>query len=100
MPASQLTQLKNSLSAAGLNRRSNSKNDKKAFKKGGVKEVDRQKTLSRLEDIRKGLNKFDERETRVRYCGDEADLSVKARCGRTESERRYGKAQCQQASRS
>jgi hypothetical protein len=65
MPASQLSQLKSALTSSGLNRKNTSKKDKKAFKKGGSREVDRQKTLAKLEDIRKGLNKFDERETKV-----------------------------------
>jgi hypothetical protein len=65
MPASQLAQLKAALSGAGLDRKSHSKKDKKAFKKGGARETDRAKTLQKLEDIRKGLNKFDERETKV-----------------------------------
>ena len=65
MAGSQLTQLKSAISSAGLNRKSHSKKDKKAFKKGGAREVDRAKTLAKLEDIRKSLNKFDERETRV-----------------------------------
>jgi nucleolar protein 14 len=68
MPASQLSQLKAALSSAGLNRKTTSKKDKKAWKKGGVREVDRAKSLAKLEDIRKGLNKFDERETRVSPC--------------------------------
>lgn len=65
MPASQLSQLKAALTTAGLDRRSPSKKDKRAFKKGGARETDRAKTLQRLEDIRRGLNKFDERETKV-----------------------------------
>ncbi len=65
MPASQLSQLKAALTTAGLNRKSASKKDKKGFKKGGARETDRAKTLQRLEDIRRGLNKFDERETKV-----------------------------------
>jgi hypothetical protein len=65
MPASQLSQLKAAITSSGLNRKNTSKKDKKAFKKGGSREVDRQKTLAKLDDIRKGLNKFDERETKV-----------------------------------
>ncbi len=65
MPASQLSQLKAALTGAGLNRKSTSKKDKKAFKKGGARETDRQKKFDKLDDIRKGLNKFDERETKV-----------------------------------
>jgi nucleolar protein 14 len=65
MGGSQLTQLKTALNSAGLNRKQSSKKDKKAFKKGGAREVDRVKTLAKLEDIRKNLNKFDERETKV-----------------------------------
>jgi len=65
MAGSQLTQLKTALSSAGLNRKNTSKKDKKAFKKGGARETDRAKTLAKLEDIRKNLNKFDVRETKV-----------------------------------
>jgi nucleolar protein 14 len=65
MAGSQLTQLKSALSSAGLNRKSASKNDKKQWKKGGARETDRAKTFSKLEDIRKSLNKFDVRETKV-----------------------------------
>jgi nucleolar protein 14 len=65
MPSSQLSQLKAALSSAGVNRKSTSKKDKKAWKKGGAREVDRAKTAAKLEDIRKGLNKFDVRETKV-----------------------------------
>lgn len=67
MPASQLSQLKAALSGAGLDRKSVSKKDKKAFKKGGARETDRQKKFDKLDDIRKGLNKFDERETKVSW---------------------------------
>ena len=66
MPTSQLSQLKAALTTAGLSRKSSSKKDRKAFKKGGVRETDRAKTLQRLQEIRIGLNKFDERETKVR----------------------------------
>ena len=65
MAGSQLTQLKTALTSAGLNRKNSSKKDKKAFKKGGARETDRAKTLAKLEDIRKNLNKFDVRETKV-----------------------------------
>ena len=65
MGGSQLTQLKTALSSAGLNRKTASKKDKKQWKKGGSRETDRGKTMAKLEDIRKSLNKFDERETRV-----------------------------------
>ena len=65
MPASQLTQLKTALTSAGLNRKTTSKKDRKAFKKGGARETDRAKTLARLEGIRKSLNKFDELATKV-----------------------------------
>jgi nucleolar protein 14 len=65
MAGSQLTQLKSALSSAGLNRKTTSKKDKKAFKKGGARETDRAKTAAKLEDIRKNLNKFDQKETRV-----------------------------------
>lgn len=65
MPASQLSQLKSALAGAGLDRKTYSKKEKKAFKKGGARETDRAKTLQKLEEIRKGLNKFDQRETRV-----------------------------------
>lgn len=66
MGGSQLTQLKSALSSAGLNRKTASKKDKKAWKKGGARETDRGKTMAKLDEIRKSLNKFDERETRVR----------------------------------
>jgi nucleolar protein 14 len=75
MGGSQLTQLKSALSSAGLNRKTASKKDKKAWKKGGARESDRGKTLAKLEDIRKSLNKFDERETRV---GVEVHKALKA----------------------
>jgi nucleolar protein 14 len=65
MPASQLSQLKAALSTAGLNNKSHSKKDKKAFKKGGAREIDRQKKFDKLDEIRKNLNKFDQRETTV-----------------------------------
>jgi nucleolar protein 14 len=74
MAPSQLAQLKAALSTAGLNRTSHSKKDKKAFKKGGAQETDRAKKIQKLEDIRRGLNKFDERETKV-----------VSRCGRADS---------------
>ena len=67
MPGSQLTQLRSALSASGLNRKSTSKKDRKSFKKGGARETDREKTLARLEGIRKSLNKFDEVETKVGF---------------------------------
>lgn len=66
MPSSQLSQLKSALNSTGLGRKSYSKKEKKAFKKGGGREADKAKTLARLEEIRKGLNKFDVRETKVR----------------------------------
>lgn len=65
MAGSQLSQLKTALSSAGLGRKSYSKKEKKAFKKGGARETDRAKTLKKLEDIRSGLNKFDQRETKA-----------------------------------
>lgn len=65
MAGSQLTQLKTALTSAGLNRKTASKKDKKAWKKGGARETDRNKTLAKFEDIRKNLNKFDQKETRV-----------------------------------
>jgi hypothetical protein len=65
MAGSQLTQLKSALTNAGLGRKSFSKKEKKAFKKGGARETDRAKTLQKLEDIKRGLNKFDHTETRV-----------------------------------
>lgn len=65
MPASQLSQLKAALTGAGLNRKNTGKKEKKAFKKGGSRETDRQKKFDKLEQIRRGLNKFDERETKV-----------------------------------
>ena len=68
MPASQLSQLKAALNTAGLNPKSTPKKDKKAFKRGGARETDRAKTLQRLDDIRRGLNKFDEREIKVSGC--------------------------------
>jgi nucleolar protein 14 len=82
MPASQLSQLKAALTGAGLDRKSVGKKDKKTFKKGGARETDRQKKFDKLDDIRKGLNKFDEKETKVsrsfedlcpRYMADLAD---------------------------
>lgn len=66
MAGSQLSQLKAALTGAGLSRKSYSKKEKKAFKKGGARETDRAKTLKKLEDIRTGLNKFDQKETKVR----------------------------------
>lgn len=66
MAGSQLTQLKSALTNAGLGRKSFSKKEKKAFKKGGARESDRAKTLQKLEDIKRGLNKFDHTETKVR----------------------------------
>ena len=67
MPASQLSQLKAALSSAGLNRKSYSKKEKKAHKKNGAREADRANSLQRLEDIKKGLNKFDEREVKTKF---------------------------------
>jgi len=69
MAGSQLTQLKSALTNAGLGRKSFSKKEKKAFKKGGARESDRAKTLQKLEDIKRGLNKFDHTETKV--CGED-----------------------------
>ena len=65
MAGSQLAQLNAALSSAGLNRASTSKKEKKVFKKAGAREVDRAKKLDRLDEIRKSLNKFDVRETKV-----------------------------------
>lgn len=65
MPGSQLTQLKTALGSAGLGRQSTSKKDRKAFKKGGARDTDRAKQFQKLEEIKRGLNKFDERETKV-----------------------------------
>jgi nucleolar protein 14 len=64
MAPSQLSQLKTALNSAGLNRTSQPKR-KGDGKKGGSQERDRQKKIQKLEEIRKGLNKFDERETKV-----------------------------------
>ncbi|ORX39879.1 nucleolar protein 14 [Kockovaella imperatae] len=88
MPASQLTQLKSALSTAGLNRKSTSKKDKKAFKKGGSRETDRAKTLARLESIQKSLNKFDELETRSKY--DVGGRNIKGVTGRPSASKQAG----------
>lgn len=79
MAGSQLTQLKSALSSAGLNRKSASKNDKKQWKKGGARETDRAKTFNKLEDIRKSLNKFDVRETKVSRSGKYTGLCLTGR---------------------
>lgn len=83
MPASQLTQLKAALTTSGLNRKATSKKDNKAFKKGGARETDRAKTLQRLEDIRRGLNRFDERETKV-FCNSTCSQSPLKRAGQAQ----------------
>jgi hypothetical protein len=87
MPSSQLSQLKAALSSAGVNRKSTSKKDKKAWKKGGAREVDRAKTTAKLEDIRKSLNKFDVRETKVGQVGIwvEAQYRPEERLGNPEA---------------
>jgi nucleolar protein 14 len=69
MAGSQLTQLKSALTNAGLGRKSFSKKEKKAFKKGGARETDRAKTFQKLEEIKRGLNKFDHTETKVSCIG-------------------------------
>lgn len=84
MPASQLTQLKAALTSAGLNRKSASKKDKKTYKKGGARETDRTKKQQKLDDIRRGLNKFDEKETKVTFPPSSTDavltLIAQIRC--------------------
>lgn len=65
MGGSQLTQLKAALSSAGLGRKTHSKKEKKEWKKGGAREVDRVKQAAKLDEIRRGLNKFDVRETKA-----------------------------------
>jgi nucleolar protein 14 len=88
MPASQLSQLKAAITNSGLNKKNISKKDKQAFKKGGSREVDRQKTLAKLEDIRKGLNKFDERETKLKH--DVGGRNLKGVTGKPSASKQAG----------
>ncbi|TYJ55430.1 hypothetical protein B9479_003933 [Cryptococcus floricola] len=88
MAPSQLAQLKSALSSAGLNRQSHSKKDKKAFKKGGARETDRQKKIDKLDEIRRNLNKFDERETKVKH--DVGGRNLKGVTGRPSSSKQAG----------
>lgn len=88
MPASQLSQLKAALTNSGLDRKSISKKDKKTFKKGGARETDRQKKFDKLDDIRKGLNKFDEKETRIKH--DVGGRSIKGAVGRPSASKQAG----------
>ncbi|WVQ71682.1 hypothetical protein IAR50_001223 [Cryptococcus sp. DSM 104548] len=88
MAPSQLAQLKSALSSAGLNRQSHSKKDKKAFKKGGARETDRQKKIDKLDEIRRSLNKFDERETKVKH--DVGGRNLKGVTGRPSSSKQAG----------
>ncbi|KAK4688649.1 nucleolar protein 14, partial [Tremellales sp. Uapishka_1] len=88
MAPSQLAQLKAALGAAGLSRTSKSNKDKKAGKKGGAQDVDRAKKLHKLEEIRRGLNKFDERETKVKH--DVGGRNLKGVTGRPSASRQAG----------
>ncbi|WWC69462.1 uncharacterized protein I206_103402 [Kwoniella pini CBS 10737] len=88
MAPSQLSQLKAALSTAGLNNKSYSKKDKKAYKKGGAREIDRAKKNDRLEEIRRSLNKFDERETKVKH--DVGGRNLKGVTGRPSSSKQAG----------
>ncbi|WVQ78276.1 hypothetical protein IAT38_000361 [Cryptococcus sp. DSM 104549] len=88
MAPSQLSQLKSALNSAGLNKKSHSKKEKKAFKKGGARETDRAKKIDKLEEIRKSLNKFDERETRVKH--DVGGRNLKGVTGRPSAAKQAG----------
>ncbi|WWC61126.1 uncharacterized protein I303_103705 [Kwoniella dejecticola CBS 10117] len=88
MAPSQLSQLKAALSSAGLNNKSYSKKEKKAYKKGGAREIDRAKKTDRLEEIRRSLNKFDERETKVKH--DVGGRNLKGVTGRPSSSKQAG----------
>ncbi|EIW69706.1 hypothetical protein TREMEDRAFT_20830, partial [Tremella mesenterica DSM 1558] len=85
---SQLSQLKSALSTAGLNSNSRSKKDKKAGKKSGVRDADRSKTFERLEEIRRGLNKFDVRETKLKH--DVGGRNLKGVVGRPSASKQAG----------
>ncbi|AFR93321.2 nucleolar protein 14 [Cryptococcus neoformans C23] len=88
MAPSQLAQLKAALNTAGLSRKTHSKKDKKAYKKGGARETDRAKKLEKLEEIRKNLNKFDERETRVKH--DVGGRNLKGVVGKPSASKQAG----------
>nr|XP_019002599.1 nucleolar protein 14 [Kwoniella mangroviensis CBS 8507]OCF66060.1 nucleolar protein 14 [Kwoniella mangroviensis CBS 8507] len=88
MAPSQLSQLKSALNSAGLNKKNFSKKDKKAYKKGGARETDRAKKLDKLEEIRKSLNKFDERETKVKH--DVGGRNLKGVTGRPSASKQAG----------
>nr|ODN95149.1 nucleolar protein 14 [Cryptococcus depauperatus CBS 7855] len=88
MAPSQLSQLKSALSNAGISRKTYSKKEKKAYKKGGARETDRQKKFDKLEEIRKSLNKFDERETKVKH--DAGGRNLKGVVGRPSASRQAG----------
>lgn len=88
MAPSQLAQLKAALNTAGLSRETHSKKDKKAYKKGGARETDRAKKLEKLEEIRKNLNKFDERETRVKH--DVGGRNLKGVVGKPSASKQAG----------
>ncbi|WWC90039.1 uncharacterized protein L201_004969 [Kwoniella dendrophila CBS 6074] len=88
MAPSQLSQLKAALSSAGLNNKNYSKKEKKAYKKGGARETDRAKKLDKLEEIRRNLNKFDERETKVKH--DVGGRNLKGVTGRPSASKQAG----------
>ncbi|OCF35452.1 nucleolar protein 14 [Kwoniella heveanensis BCC8398] len=88
MAPSQLAQLKSALSSAGLNKKNFSKKEKKAFKKGGAREIDRAKKLDKLEEIRRNLNKFDERETKLKH--DVGGRNLKGTVGRPSASKQAG----------
>ncbi|WRT67141.1 uncharacterized protein IL334_004107 [Kwoniella shivajii] len=88
MAPSQLSQLKAALSSAGLNKKNHSKKEKKAYKKGGARETDRAKKLDKLEEIRRNLNKFDERETKVKH--DVGGRNLKGVVGRPSASKQAG----------
>ncbi|WVR05233.1 hypothetical protein IAU60_002245 [Kwoniella sp. DSM 27419] len=88
MAPSQLAQLKTALSSAGLNKKNFSKKEKKAFKKGGARETDRAKKLDKLEEIRRNLNKFDERETKLKH--DVGGRNLKGVIGRPSASKQAG----------
>ncbi|WVQ98733.1 hypothetical protein IAU59_005864 [Kwoniella sp. CBS 9459] len=88
MAPSQLAQLKSALSSAGLNKKNFSKKEKKAFKKGGARETDRAKKLDKLEEIRRHLNKFDERETKLKH--DVGGRNLKGTVGRPSASKQAG----------
>ncbi|WWD15917.1 hypothetical protein CI109_100341 [Kwoniella shandongensis] len=88
MAPSQLSQLKSALNSAGLSRTNHSKKEKKAYKKGGARETDRAKKLDKLEEIRRNLNKFDERETKVKH--DVGGRNLKGVIGRPSASKQAG----------